>query len=66
MCVISMVSRLLSAQVSYSMHSQARVTFETAMLIIKKLTDANTPVNLAGLYSAISGLRYLECNYNEV
>lgn len=48
------------------MHSAARVTFETATLILKKLEDKFLceDINLAGLYSAFSGLHYLECDYS--
>lgn len=63
---VNLYFRLLSAQVSYSLHSQARVTYDTAILVIKKLQDAAVEVNLSGLYAAFSGLCYLECSYSEV
>lgn len=48
------------------MHAPARVTFETATLILKKLEEnfLCDDINLAGLYSAFSGLHYLECDYS--
>ncbi|ODN04724.1 Amyloid protein-binding protein 2, partial [Orchesella cincta] len=56
---------LLVAQVSYSLHSHAQITFETARDIIEKLKDAKIKVNLAGIYSAFSSLSFLECSYND-